>query len=258
MPLQWIRANDYEAMCRDAAARIVAAIDNGLAECRPVLLGLATGNTMIGVYEKLAETLNRCGSDLSQLHTFNLDEYVDNDGHWITVDHPLSYRAYMDTQLFSRLDPKLRFDRDHVHFPDPANPTGFDDLIRDLGGLDFQLLGIGFNGHIAFNEPMAESEISSDKFAALPSRLIDLAETTIATNANLTAGGDRTKVPTRAVTMGMQTILAAREILLLACFPEQSEPLERMHRNGVTPQLPASFLLRHAHTTVLYTISLQD
>ena len=258
MAVQWIGANHYETMCRDAAVRIAAAIEKGLGECRPVLLGLATGNTMIGVYEKLAETLNRCGLDLSQLHTFNLDEYVANDGRWITVDHPLSYRAYMDAQLFSRLDPKLRFDRDHVHFPDPTNPTGFDDLIRDLGGLDFQLLGIGFNGHIAFNEPMSESEISSERFAALPTRLIDLAESTIATNAILTAGGDRTKVPSHAVTMGMQTILAAREILLLACFPQQSEPLERMRRDGVTPQLPASFLLRHAHATVLYTISLQD
>jgi glucosamine-6-phosphate deaminase len=251
MTLQWVRVNDYEAMSRDGAARIVAAIEKGLGERQSVLLGLATGNTMISLYEKMADTLNRRAIDLSRLHTFNLDEYVGNDGHWVPIDHPLSYHAYMDKQLFGRLDPKLRMDRDHIHFPHPVNSTEFDDRIRDLGGLDFQLLGIGFNGHIAFNEPMSETEISAEAFAALPTRVIDLTELTIATNAELTADGDRTKVPQRAVTMGMQSILAAREILLLACFPQQREPLNQIRRGGITPQLPASYLLGHPHATIL-------
>lgn len=251
MTLQWVRTKDYEAMSSDGATRIVAALEKGVAEHRPVLLGLATGNTMISLYEKLADTLNRRNIDLSQLHTFNLDEYVGNDGRWVPADHPLSYHAYMEKHLFSRFDPKLRMNRDHIHFPDPVNPIGFDNLIRDLGGLDFQLLGIGFNGHIAFNEPMSKKDISTEAFAALPTRVIHLTELTIATNAELTAGGDRTKVPQRAVTMGMEAILAAREILLLACFPEQREPLEKMRRGEITPQLPASYLLRHSHATIV-------
>ena len=133
--------------------------------------------------------------------------------------------------------------RDHIHFPDPACPAELDELIERLGGLDLQLLGIGFNGHIAFNEPMSEAEIGVEAFAALPTRVVDLTELTIETNARLTAGGDRTQVPRQAVTMGMRPILAAREILLLACFPEQQEPLSRMHArpsHARTPgQLPA-------------------
>jgi glucosamine-6-phosphate deaminase len=253
MALQWARANDYETMSRDGAASIFAAVEKGLAERRPVLLGLATGNTMIELYAMLADTLNRHRLDLSQLHTFNLDEYVGNDGHWVPVNHPLSYRAYMEKQFFGRLDPKLGMDRNHIYFPDARHPAAFDDLIRGMGGLDFQLLGVGFNGHIAFNEPMSEAEISAEAFAALPSRLIDLTELTIATNAQLTADGDWAKVPRRAVTMGMQSLLAAREILLLACFPQQREPLRQVRLGRITPRLPAGYLLGHPHATILYT-----
>ena len=132
-------------------------------------------------------------------------------------------------------------------------PAEFDALIERLGGLDLQLLGIGFNGHIAFNEPMSESQISPAAFAALPTRVIDLTELTIETNARLTAGGDRTQVPRQAVTMGMKPLLAARAILLLACFAEQQEPLGKILHGRPTPELPASYLLDHAQSTILYT-----
>ena len=193
MSLQWIRVDDYEAMSAAGAARIAAALEPGLRQSRPVLLGLATGNTMLVLYQRLAELLNQRGLDLSQLHTFNLDEYVGADGRWVPTDHPLSYHAYMEKNFFARLDPKLGMKRDHIHFPDPACPAALDDLIQRLGGLDLQLLGIGFNGHIAFNEPMSEAEIGVEAFAALPTRVIDLTELTIDTNARLTAGGDRSQ-----------------------------------------------------------------
>ena len=112
---------------------------------------------------------------------------------------------------------------------------------------------IGFNGHIAFNEPIAESVISVEDFAALPTRTVDLAELTIETNARLTAGGDRSQVPRQAVSMGMRPILAAREILLLACFPEQQEPLSRIRHGRATPEIPASYLLDHPQSTIIYT-----
>lgn len=253
MSLDWVRVDDYEAMSVLGARRIADALEPGLREGRPVLLGLATGNTMLVLYQHLAELLNERGQSLAQLHTFNLDEYVGPDARWVPVDHPLSYRAYMDQNFFHRLHPKLGLNLENVHFPDPKYPGPFDARIRQLGGLDVQLLGIGFNGHIAFNEPMAESEISVEAFAALPTRVIDLTELTIETNARLTADGDRAKVPRQAVTMGMKPILAAREILLLACFPEQQIPLQRMRRGRPTPELPASYLLTHPKATVIYT-----
>ena len=261
MPLEWIRVDNYESMSRAGAERIAAAIERQLRERGSMCLGLATGNTMLRLYECLAELLNGRRPDLSQLHTFNLDEYVGEEGQPVAFDHPLSYRAYMERNLFSRLDPRLGFNLDNAHFPDPAAPAAFDRLIGALGGLDLQLLGIGFNGHIAFNEPISEEEISAADFAELPTRVIDLTELTIESNADLTAGGDRSRVPEKAVTMGMEPILAAREILLLACFPEQQAPLARIMRGRPTPELPASYLLGHPRSTIIYTgdrISLEE
>ncbi len=253
MAIEWICVDDYESMSRAGAERIAAAIERQLRERGSMCLGLATGNTMLRLYECLAELLNGRRCDLSQLHTFNLDEYVGNQGQPVAFDHPLSYRAYMEKNLFSRLDPRLGFNLDNAHFPDPASPAAFDRLIGALGGLDLQLLGIGFNGHIAFNEPMSEAEIGVEAFAALPTRVIDLTELTIETNARLTAGGDRSQVPRQAVTLGMKPILAAQRLLLLACFPEQKEPLSRIRGGRPTPELPASYLLDHPNSTVIYT-----
>ena len=252
MSLQWTQVDDYEAMSAAGAARIAAVLEPGLRQGRPVLLGLATGNTMLVLYERLAERLNQRAASLAQLHTFNLDEYVGADGRWVADDHPLSYRAYMEQNFFRRLDPKLGLQSDHVHFPDPACPAETDDLIERLGGLDVQLLGIGFNGHIAFNEPMPEAEISTEAFAALPTRVIDLTELTLDTNARLTAAGDRSQVPRQAVTLGMKPILDAKEILLLACFAEQRQPLLRIQSGPVTPELPASYLINHPNSTIIY------
>jgi len=253
MSLEWIRVENEAAMSRAAAERIARAVEPPLRPRSPMLLGLATGNTMIRLYELLAGMLNQCGLDLAHLHTINLDEYVGADGRWVAPDHPLSYHAYMEKNFFSRLDPKLGMNPEHIHFPDPACPKALDDMIRRMGRLDLQLLGIGFNGHIAFNEPMPESQISVEAFAAVPTRVVDLTELTIDTNARLTAGGDRSKVPLQAVSLGMGPILAAREILLLACFPEQQEPLGRMKRGRPTPEIPASYLLDHPRSTIIYT-----
>lgn len=261
MPLDWVRQDNYEAMSSFGASRIAAAIERQFRHGRPMLLGLATGNTMLTLYQRLADLLNDRGLDLSELHTFNLDEYLANDGRPVPPDHPLSYRAYMEKNFFARLDPMLGMDPGHIHFPDPQSPAAIDDLIGRMGGLDLQLLGIGFNGHIAFNEPVPETRIGVEAFAELPSRIIDLTELTISTNARLTAAGDRSQVPRQAVTLGMKPILAAREILLLACFPEQQQPLRRMRHGRPTPELPASYLLDHPKSTIVYTadsISLKE
>lgn len=252
MALNWVRVENYETMSSVAAGCAFAAIERGVGRQRPMLLGLATGNTMLSLYERLAGMLNRSGFDLSQLHTVNLDEYVGADGQWIPADHPLSYRGYVQKNFFSRLDPKLGMNREHIHFPDPARPAALDEWIRGMGGLDFQLLGIGFNGHIGFNEPMSEATISVGAFAVLPSRVVGLTELTIDTNARLTAGGDHSKVPRQAVTLGMEAILAAKEIVLLACFPQQRQPLRKLRQGRVTPELPGSYLINHPNTTIIY------
>ena len=118
-------------------------------------LGLATGNTMIELYAQLAAKFNAARADLSLLSTWNLDEYSADGKSAVPHDHPLSYWKYMHEMLFSKFDPALGFREENAHFPDPASPETYDPAIAASGGLDLQLLGIGFNGHIAFNEPMA-------------------------------------------------------------------------------------------------------
>ena len=214
-PMKWLAVTDYHEMSRIGAERIYQVIAEASKARRRVNIGLATGNTMLELYPLLAKMLNENKVGLDLLHTYNLDEYV-ADGKAVPREHPLSYYTYMHSNLFRHIDPAL-IDRKRIHFPDPLNPDAFDAELAAGGGLDLQLLGIGFNGHIAFNEPQSESEISVADFAALPTRVISLKPLTIATNSRLTAGGDDNVVPRQAVSMGMKPILAAKKMLLLAC-----------------------------------------
>jgi len=249
-----LSVKDYDALSVYGAERLYACIESALKAGRRVNIGLATGNTMIELYKYLAAKLNLLGMSLKDFHTFNLDEYVLDDKTPVPHDHPLSYWKYMHENFFNRLDPKLGFGEENAHFPDPQAPKGFDDDLAAAGGLDLQLLGLGFNGHIAFNEPMSSDEISAEAFGELPTRVIALKELTIQTNARLTAGGDRNKVPHYAATMGMKQILAAKELLLLTCFPEQEAPMKKIFALlSPVPELPGSYLISHLKSEFVYT-----
>ena len=246
---------DYEAMSNVGASVIYSAVMARISRGERFNLGLATGNTMIRLYELLADKLNRAKADLSLLSTWNLDEYASDDRTPVPHDHPLSYWKYMHEKLFSRFDAALGFQEANAHFPEPAVPERYDSEIAAAGGIDLQLLGIGFNGHIAFNEPMKDGEISVEAFGALPTRVLPLSKETIDQNTRLTAGGDENLMPRFAATMGMAPILAAKECLLLACFEEQTAPLRAIFGRGgePTPSLPASYLWRHPAFHLVYT-----
>lgn len=251
--MKWNKVKNYGQMSRCGAERLFSVIAERLAAGEPANIGMATGNTMIKLYALLAGMLNRSGLNLEKLSTFNLDEYVGIDGKNLPSGHALSYRRYMTEHFFDLLDPASGFKVENMFFPDAEDPSAFDTLIARRGGLDIQLLGVGFNGHIGFNEPISAGEITAGDFATLPSRIVQLDALTIQTNASLTAGNDLSKVPRQAVTMGMASILAAKEILLLACFAEQTEPLQRIRNGKATPELPASFLLEHKAAEIIYT-----
>ena len=245
---------DYAAMSSAGASIMYADIMKKLQKGERYNLGLATGNTPIQLYIELADKLNTAKADLSLLSTWNLDEYAIDDHTAVPVTHPLSYRKFMEEKFFSKLDEKLGFDRKRTHFPEPANPSVYDAEIAAAGGIDLQLLGIGFNGHIAFNEPMKEEEISVEAFGKLPTRVLPLSEETIVQNTHVTAGGDSSLVPRFAATMGMAPILAAKKCLLLACFAEQEKPLKDIFAKGSpTPFLPASYLWQHPDYQLIYT-----
>ena len=186
---------NYEDMCAIGASILYGAVMEKLSRGERFNLGLATGNTMIGLYERLAASLNAARADLSLLSTWNLDEYSADGSAPVPHDHPLSYWRYMHETLFTKFDPALGFREENAHFPDPAAPESYDHAIAGAGGIDLQLLGIGFNGHIAFNEPMRESEISAEAFGRLPTRVLPLTPETIAQNTAVTAGGDSSLVP---------------------------------------------------------------
>ena len=201
------------------------------------VLGLATGSTPIGAYQRLVEGYRAGRLDFSQVRTVNLDEYCGLSG-----EHPQSYRYFMEQHLFSQVN----ILRENTHLPNGAAPDPeeesrrYEALVESMGGVDLQLLGIGRNGHIGFNEP-------GDSFPPVV-HPVELTESTILANSRLF---DRVEdVPTKAVTMGIGTILKARKILLLAGADKRAI-LEEALTGKVTPWVPASVLQLHGDVTVI-------
>lgn len=203
-----------------------------------VVLGLPTGRTPIGLYRELV-SLHAHGVDFSQVTTFNLDEFFGIPG-----DHPGSYRSFMETHLFSHVN--IRPEQRHFlngTAPDPdAECLRYEREIADAGGIDLQILGIGTNGHIGFNEP-------ASTLVARAHRVVLKAETRRA-NASL-FGGDPANVPPEALTVGMATILHARAIVLLATGRAKAPCIERVVNGPLTPELPASFLQLHDDVDIM-------
>lgn len=201
------------------------------------VLGLATGSSPIGAYEELSKNCQNGLLDFSQVRTVNLDEYCG-----LAPENPQSYRYFMDQHLFSRIN--IRKENTHLPngmAPDPEEESRrYEALIEGLGGVDLQLLGIGHNGHIGFNEPC--SDFPRDVHQ------VQLTESTITANSRLFSR--REDVPTTAITMGIGTILKAGKILLIA-GEEKKEIIERSLFGKVTPQVPASVLQLHRDVTVI-------
>jgi len=218
------------------AARLIAA---RLHEKHDLVLGLATGRTMEMVYDILAGLHTNEGLDFSLCRTFNLDEYIG-----LTPDDPHSYHSYMKKHLFSRVNIDLR----NTHLPDgmaadlKAAARRYEEKIAACGGLDLQLLGIGHDGHIGFNEPLS----------SLRSRTRDksLTPDTIAVNSTM-FGNEPHRMPRRAMTMGVGTILDAREIVLLATGASKAAIMAKALEGPVTSMVTASALQWHPACKVI-------
>jgi glucosamine-6-phosphate deaminase len=227
---------DPSTACRAAADLIARTIRDALASRGKAVLGLATGNTPVPVYERLV-ALHRAGEvSFRDVSTYNLDEYYP-----ISPSDPQSYRAFMHRHLFAHVD--LAPNRAHVldgTVPEAfalEHAAQFDRWIGADGGLDLQLLGIGRNGHIGFNEP---STLSVDIAAKLPTRIMDLHPITLTDAAN--DFGDPSLVPPRALTMGVAPILAARSILVLAFGVKKAEIVAKAFGQPITAEIPATLL----------------
>jgi len=226
------RFEDDEALSAALATHVLERI-----VARPSLvLGLPTGRTPLGLYRELRE---RSGINWSKVRTFNLDEFAGIDP---SSEH--SYRSYMQTELFDHVS----LDPSNIGFLNGAAPDlkeecrRYESAIEDAGGIDLQILGIGANGHIGFNEP-ADGLCATTHIAALT-------EATREANAAL-FGGDWTRVPARALSMGMATILNAREIVLMATGAEKADAVQGLIEGLITTRLPASILQVHPRVTVM-------
>ncbi len=222
------KTKDYNEMSRRAAAIISSQII-----LKPdCVLGLATGSTPIGTYEHLVEWYNQGDLDFSKVTTVNLDEYKG-----LPRDNDQSYYYFMNHHLFS----KVNIDKNKTFLPDGTEPDSetacrkYNEIIHAAGGVDLQLLGIGHNGHIGFNEP-------GDIFEK-ETHCITLSERTIQANTRFFAS--EKDVPRQAYTMGIQTILSARRILLLVSGEEKADIVKTAFFGPVTPKVPASILQFH-------------
>ena len=222
------KVKDYEEMSRKAAAVIASQI---IAKPDSVL-GLATGSTPIGTYKNLVAAYNAGDLDFSQIKSANLDEY-----RGITKDNDQSYYYFMNHNLFQHVN----IDPANTNIPDGTNSDAaaecarYEKVIESLGGVDLQLLGLGHDGHIGFNEPCDHFDKTT--------HCVDLTEMTIEANKRFFASID--DVPRQAYTMGCGTIMKARKILILVSGADKADILYQVVNGPVTPQVPASILQFH-------------
>ena len=224
--------DSYDDMCR-AAADIVALQLNKKPDS---VLGLATGSTPLGFYAELVRRYRAGEIDFSLARSFNLDEYYP-----IKRDHPQSYHFYMNENLFS----KVNFASSRLPDGETDDPMGecakYDAEIESAGGIDFQLLGIGVNGHIGFNEPAVSY--------SMPTCLTELTESTLTANSRFFSDGE--VQPTSAITMGFSSVFGAKSILLLINGASKAQIAKKLFEGKIHTDIPACLLLLHPDVTVL-------
>ena len=233
--MQFIKVENYEQLS-EKAAKIIADVVIGKPDC---VLGLATGSSPIGTYKKLIEWNKEGKIDFAKAMTINLDEYEGLDG-----EHDQSYRYFMNNNLLNHIN----IDEANTFVPNgkaediDAECKAYDERIAKVG-IDIQLLGIGLDGHIGFNEP--------DEFFTKETHKVVLDESTIVANARFFESID--DVPKTAITMGMGGIMSAKKVLLIANGQNKKEILEKAFFGPITPKVPASILQLHNDVTVIYS-----
>lgn len=229
-----MKARDYSDMS-EMAAEIVFKL---LIDNERKVLGLATGGTPEGFYRFLVKKIQANSVPLNDLYTVNLDEYIG-----LSAEDPNSYHQYMKENLFQY----LQISKGQTHLPNGdaediiQECTRYEQLIHGLGGIDLQVLGVGSNGHIGFNEPGSSFEGRT--------QVVDLATSTVEANARFFENED--EVPRQAITMGIKTIMESKNILLLASGVEKAEAIYQLVHGEVTEDCPVTVLQKHSNVTVI-------
>lgn len=228
------KTKNYEEMSKKAAYIIASQVILN-PDC---VLGLATGSTPVGTYKNLIEWYKNGDLDFSQITSCNLDEYRGLSG-----DHDQSYRYFMNHNLFDHVNirKECTYVPDGLEEDSDKAASDYDKIIADQGGIDLQLLGLGHNGHIGFNEP-------ADEFPK-GTHVVDLTESTI--QANKRFFESEADVPRQAYTMGIGTIMSAKKILVVVSGEDKAEILNKIINGPITPQVPASILQLHPDVTIV-------
>lgn len=232
--MEVIKVKDYDALS-EKASEILA---EKLQKLSNPVLGLATGSTPEGLYQKLIKKFEQGDISFKHAISFNLDEYVG-----LKEEDPNSYRYYMNEKLFNHVD--IPQDKTYVPRGDAADPekacSDYEGKIKEAGNIDIQVLGMGLNGHIGFNEP--NTPFTSE------THIVDLDDSTRAANARFFNSLE--DVPTQAMTMGIATIMKSKAILLLVSGEKKAETLAKVIQGNVSEALPATVLQRHPNVTII-------
>jgi glucosamine-6-phosphate deaminase len=205
-------------------------------------------------YRRLVWLCRQRPLDLSRLHCFFMDEYLDERGKRIPPDHPLSFRGFVQRELIDSMPGEMKLQADQVLFPDPDDPADYDRRLERLGGAGICVAGVGINGHLAFNEaPEEEQQIGNEQFKALPTRVIDLTRETITINSNTALRGAFERIPRQAVTVGFKQIFDSERIVVYLNRPWQSAVVRKLLFGEITARFPASLLREHGNVQLVMT-----
>lgn len=230
--MELIVKNSVEEISQEVASKIINVVQH-----KPnAVLGLATGSSPLLAYQDVVAMSKSLDVSFRNIQTFNLDEYIGN------VDEKMTYRYFMNENLFKRLDININ----STHFPSPESPEKYDELIRQSGGIDLQILGVGQNGHIAFNEPYTDFQSST--------HIVTLDSKTRADNARFFPSLDA--VPTQAISMGLQTIIKSKKIIVLVIGDNKVSALKKLLCHETDLSFPASILNNHPNVVVYTTYDL--
>lgn len=235
----------FQQMAQQMAAEITAR--NAMGEKTVMICPVGP----VGQYPYFVEMVNKENISLKQVWFINMDEYLDGNGDWISTDHPLSFRGFMDRNVYSKIKPELVMPKAQRVFPDPKQPGRIPQLIEQLGGVDIAFGGIGINGHIAFNE--ADETKSCEAFLQLKTRTLTIAPETRAANAIGDFNGALEDMPDQCVTIGMHEIFHAKKIRL-GCFRNWHRGVVRRAGYGeCSAAFPVTLLQKHPDVTITFT-----
>lgn len=232
--LNVIRVKNYEEMSKTAARIVIDEVKSN----PNTILGLATGGTPEGMYKEIVSDHKSSGTSFENITSFNLDEYVGLSG-----DNEASYRHYMDTHLFNHVN----INKENTYVPFGVSEDlnldclNYEDRMKELGPINLQVLGIGGNGHIGFNEPGTSFDSTT--------HVVDLDQSTIEANARYFDSLD--EVPKQAVSMGISTIMRSEKIILLASGESKLDAITALLKGEVSENLPASVLRKHPNVTII-------